>query len=240
MKVALLADIHANLHALDAVESALREMDVDLALCLGDVVGYGAFPSECIAAVQARCEVTVKGNHDHYVTRTVPSDRFNRLAYHALSWTADQLDESERQWLAELPLLADHSGLRLCHANPLTPEAWVYVLDRHDADLIFRSTMAAITVVGHSHVMGCFVEDEGPVPFSDGTCLDLAGRRAVINPGSVGQPRDGDPRGAFAIWDVEKQEIRAHRVTYDVEAARSAILDAGLPEELGDRLRVGH
>ena len=239
MRLALLGDIHSNLHALQVVEPHLKDLQPDLTICLGDVVGYGAFPSECITWVREHCDSTVRGNHDHFVALASGADRFNTFAFRALAWTAEQLSEEELDWLGDLPYTDEHEGVRICHGNPIQPEAWLYVITHHDADFIFRSTEAAITVVGHSHLQGCFVEGEGVLPLEPGTAAALDGRRIVLNPGSVGQPRDGDPRAAFALLDTSSETVTPHRVEYDVEAARQAIIDADLPAELGDRLRVG-
>jgi len=239
MRIALVGDIHSNLHALERVAQALDDLDPDVRICLGDVVGYGAYPSECISWVQANCELTVRGNHDHFVALASGADRFNTFAFRALAWTAEQLSADELAWLGELNYSEEYEGIRICHGNPIQPEAWLYVITHHDADFIFRSTEAAITVVGHSHLQGGFVEQEGSLSLEPGKAVALDGRRIVLNPGSVGQPRDGDPRAAFALLDTTREAVTMFREEYDVESARQAILDAGLPAELGDRLRVG-
>jgi predicted phosphodiesterase len=239
MRIALIGDIHSNLHALERVGGSLDELDPDVRICLGDVVGYGAFPSECVRWVQDNCVLTVQGNHDHFVALASGADRFNTFAFRALAWTAEQLSIPELEWLGELTYSEEYEGMRICHGNPIQPEAWLYVITHHDADFIFRSTETSITVVGHSHLQGCFVEREGVLQLEPGEPVALDERRIVLNPGSVGQPRDGDPRAAFALLDTTKKTVTTHRVEYDVESARQSILDAGLPGELGDRLRVG-
>lgn len=239
MRVALLGDIHANLHALEAVAVALDPLEPDVRICLGDVVGYGAFPGECIAWVRKHCATTIRGNHDHFAALASGAGRFNTFAFRALAWTAEQLASSELEWLGSLPFTGECEGIRLSHGNPIQPAAWLYVINRHDADFIFRSTTAAITVVGHSHIQCCFAEQAGMLPFVSGESIPVGGRRIVLNPGSVGQPRDGDPRAAAALLDTSDWTLTPLRVEYDVESARQAIIEAGLPVELGERLRVG-
>jgi putative phosphoesterase len=240
MRIAFLGDIHANYHALEAVEAALEADRPDAVICLGDVVGYGAFPARCIEWVTENCVLTVKGNHDHYVSMETGANRFNTLAYRALSWTMEQLSDSMLAWLSALPYMEEYEGIGICHGNPIQPEAWLYVITHHDAEFVFRTTTAQFLVVGHSHIQGCFVKDEGSLLIRPGKPIELSGKRAVLNPGSVGQPRDGDPRAAFALLDTDSWQLTPMRVDYDIEAARDAIIAAGLPVELGDRLRVGH
>jgi putative phosphoesterase len=240
MKLALLSDIHANLHALEAVAPLVDSEKPDMIICVGDVVGYGAFPAECIKWVRENCEITVQGNHDFHAVEHTGAYNFNPRAYAALAWTGEQLGEEEREWLRNLPLAETVDDVQIVHGHPMAPEAWLYILDRHQADLALKLASNHVVVTGHSHMQGCFLEGEGKLRLTPGEDIDLKEIRAVLNPGSVGQPRDGNSSAAFAILDTAEWIYTPMRVSYDVDSARDAIIEAGLPPELGDRLLVGY
>jgi len=236
----MLSDLHGNAQALRSVSEAMERERVGTVLCLGDVVGYGARPSECVRWTREHSEVVVKGNHDHAAAGTGELSWFNRTARRALLWTREQLSGEERGWLRELPYRVQWEWLLLSHGHPLEPEAWVYVLTERDAQLALRSASCPFVMVGHSHKPFCYIQEEGMVGLVGGEPILLSDRKAVINPGSVGQPRDGDARASWGILDDEEWTFTLHRTGYDVEGARREILDAGLPRELGDRLLSGH
>jgi len=240
MKLALISDIHGNHHALEAVRARLERESPDQIICGGDIVGYGAFPAECVKWVREHCEVTVRGNHDHHVVQISGAHNFNPRAYAALAWTAENIPEDDLKWLAALPMSAEMDDIKITHGHPMLPEAWLYILDRHQADMALKSVEEKVVITGHSHVQACFIEKEAPARLVHFREIELGERRSVLNPGSVGQPRDGDSRAAFAILDTEPWTYTPMRVAYDVEGARDAILDAGLPVELGDRLLAGY
>jgi len=240
MRLALLSDIHGNLHALEAMIAHVENEKPDKIICVGDVVGYGAYPEECIAWVRENCAVTVQGNHDYHAVEHSGAYNFNPRAYVALAWTGERLNEEDRQWLRDLPLVENIEDVQIVHGHPMAPEAWLYILDRHQADLALRLVPQRMVVTGHSHMQGCFVEGEGKVRMIPDEGIDLNGKRAVLNPGSIGQPRDSDSRAALAMLDTDLWIYTPIRLGYDVEGARRAIIDAGLPHELGDRLLVGY
>lgn len=240
MRLALVSDIHGNLHALNAVINRMEQEQPDEIICVGDVVGYGAYPSECVEWVRENCAVVVRGNHDHHVVQISGAHNFNPRAYAALAWTAENLKDTDLDWLAELPLAAVRYDIKITHGHPMLPEAWLYILDRHQADMALRSVTERLVITGHSHIQACFIEHDPPARLVHFRCIDLNGKRAVLNPGSIGQPRDNDSRAAFAMLDTVSWTFTPMRVEYDVGAARQAILDAGLPIQLGDRLLVGY
>ncbi len=240
MRLAFISDIHANIHALNAAAERLEQEAPDKIICVGDVVGYGAYPLECLDWVREHCEFTVQGNHDFHAVEHLEAYNFNPRAYTALAWTGDQLREEDRQWLRGLPISEVVDDATVIHGHPLVPEAWLYILDGHQADLALQLVEQSYVVTGHSHMQGCFLEGEGRTKMIHDEVIDLKGRRAVLNPGSVGQPRDGDARAAMAIFDTDELIFTLIRIDYDVDGARDAIIEAGLPKELGDRLLVGY
>jgi diadenosine tetraphosphatase ApaH/serine/threonine PP2A family protein phosphatase len=239
MRIALLSDLHGNLHALKAVAAALPPLAPDALLCLGDVVGYGADPGACVAWARTECELVLMGNHDRQVASPDDEERFNTSALQALLWTARVLSAEERAWLAGLPYTAARGELFLAHGSPVDPEHFPYIFYKSEADRALEAIELPYLAVGHTHVQGCYVQGRKLEPLRAGMAVPLGPGPALMNPGSIGQPRDGDPRAAFGILDLEARTFTPHRVDYDVEGARQAILEAGLPRELGDRLRVG-
>ncbi len=224
MRYAVLSDIHANLEALQAVlaDAARR---TDAVLCLGDLVGYGADPVACIEIVAERAQSIVCGNHEHAVAGLIDLEWFNVHARAAAEWTRERLDDDHKTYLASLPLVAEVGDATLVHASPDRPGDWEYLL----------------SFVGHSHLAGMWsLGSSGPEHRAGAVDLELErGRRYLVNVGSVGQPRDRDPRAAYAIWDSERGTVAIRRVVYDVATAREKILLGGLPRFLADRLAWG-
>ena len=244
MKVAILSDIHANLEALEAVLADISAARIPRIFCLGDIVGYGASPSECCARISEIAEARVLGNHDEACLGRGHIEHFNFVARTAALWTQKIMDESTRDYLERapmtFPLQADGIEALLVHASPHEPEEWHYVLSEHDAAAAFRACSDRLVFVGHSHVPGIFVEQGGEVGFHRALTVTLDPVcRYLVNVGSVGQPRDGDPRAAWCLVDPETREVSVHRVVYDVEAAQKRIRDANLPEILASRLAWG-
>ena len=240
MLIGLVSDIHANLPALEAV---LRDMgEVERTLCLGDFVGYGPWPNECVAVLRERGTRAIAGNHDLAAVGVLSTEDFNPDAARAAAWTADQLSPETRKYLESLPPLDEVDGITLAHGSPREP-VWEYLLSTDAAAISFSQFSTALCIVGHSHVPCVFVAhpEQGAVgAYADpGTQLTLSGIRAIVNPGSVGQPRDRDPRAAYALYDSETASIEWRRVEYDVEVTQRHILDAGLPRYLADRLSRG-
>jgi diadenosine tetraphosphatase ApaH/serine/threonine PP2A family protein phosphatase len=240
VRYAIVSDIHANLDALRAVLADARDL-VDAILCLGDVVGYGAEPEGCIELVAERCQAVIAGNHEHAAAGLMTLEWFNPYARVAAEWTRDRLDDEHRAWLAALPLLREFEEATLVHASPQQPDEWEYVISAEDGYRAFASFTTRLCFVGHSHLPGVWAQGSWGRSHEAGA-VDVAlepGSRYLVNVGSVGQPRDRDPRAAWLLWDAEARRVSIRRVPYDVMAARSRIVAAGLPRFLADRLGEG-
>jgi diadenosine tetraphosphatase ApaH/serine/threonine PP2A family protein phosphatase len=244
VKVAAITDIHSNLPALEAVLGAVEEVGVEEIWCLGDVVGYGADPDACTDLVRERCDLCLVGNHDLAVLGELDIDSFSEAAATAVTWTRENIDPRSLDFLRELSSSAEREGIGLFHASPRDP-VWEYVLSVEQADACMEAQAERIGLIGHSHVSLFFTgsgEGNGEVrgaQTGDGTSLDVAAGSWLINPGSVGQPRDGDPRAAWLELDTKEATARFHRVAYPVESAAGQISAAGLPQRLADRLFTG-
>jgi diadenosine tetraphosphatase ApaH/serine/threonine PP2A family protein phosphatase len=245
MRSLVLSDVHSNIEALGRVLESAATAGYDRALALGDLVGYGPDPGATIAAVRALPGlVAVRGNHDRVASGLEDGGEFNNAARVAALWTLASLRPEERDFLAGLPRgprpFAD--GALLSHGSPLDEDQ--YLLDAGLARRCFAALPFDLCFYGHTHLPGAFVMEEGRVRFEpaagERTVLSLQpGRRYLVNPGSVGQPRDRDPRGGFAIYDEAARTVTFHRVAYPAEETRRKILAAGLPSWLGDRLLLG-
>lgn len=249
MRLLIISDLHSNIEALDAVlVDAQRRGGFERIVCAGDVVGYGPDPGAVIAALRERDALCVAGNHDLAAIGRMDTTEFNRVAAEAARWTESALSADERAWLASLPDVAETGDVTLVHGSLRSP-AWEYLLDAEQADAQFALQETAYSVVGHSHVQFWCVQREGQEAAmhraTDGTTVRLEGRRLILNPGSTGQPRDGDPRAGYMLYDDASSAgatggaVTWHRVGYDAGATRRKILDAGLPAFLGDRLLEG-
>jgi predicted phosphodiesterase len=241
MRVAVVSDIHSNLHALEAVLAAIDEEAPDEIWCLGDLVGYGARPNECCAAIAERADVCLAGNHDLAVRGTIELEEFGGEAGVAAAWTRTVLEPEAQAFLDRLEPTGSGHGVALYHGSARDP-IWEYVLSDEAALATLELTDAPLVLVGHSHVALQVVQsgDElaGGVARAD-TELELGGVRALLNPGSVGQPRDGDPQAAYLLLDLDARHASFHRVEYDVQRTQREIRDAGLPELLAGRLELG-
>jgi predicted phosphodiesterase len=241
MRVAVVSDIHANLHALDAVLAEIDATRVDELWCLGDTVGYGPRPNECCAEVERRAAVCLAGNHDLVVGNRLDTADFSGDAGVAADWTRSVLTQESAAFLARLEPQGEREGVELFHGSPRDP-VWDYVLSEQVAWASLQETTAALVLVGHSHVALGLREDEklgvagGLSP--GGTELELRGRW-LLNPGSVGQPRDGDPRAAWLLLDLGARRASFRRVAYDVAATQAEMRVARLPEALASRLARG-
>jgi predicted phosphodiesterase len=241
MRVAVISDIHGNLHALETVLAAIDDERPDAIWCLGDLVGYGPRPNECTEAVAQRANVCLVGNHDLGVTGAISLEEFSHDAATAARWTQNVLEDRWRTYLESLEPTAQVEGAELYHASPRDP-VWDYVLTADGAYDALNRTEAPLVLVGHSHVAIQVVLaggrlDGGLAPA--GTELDLSAGRYLINPGSVGQPRDGDPRAAFLILDFDRMFATFRRVEYPVEQTQAELRERGLPETLAERLAHG-
>ena len=241
MRVAVLSDIHANLPALEAVLADVDREAPDELWCLGDVVGYGPSPNECCERTRVRAALSLCGNHDLAVVGTLDLADFSGDAATAASWTQSVLTDEHRDWLAALQPAAVRPGAELFHGSPRDP-VWDYVLSEAAALSSLTQTSAPLVLVGHSHVALAISSDGQSVEGGlapGGTEVELTGHRRLLNPGSVGQPRDGDARAAWLLVDFATGRATFRRVDYDIEAAQSAIRAAGLPRALADRLAHG-
>jgi predicted phosphodiesterase len=242
MRVAVVSDIHGNLHALEAVLAAVDAEAPDGVWCLGDLVGYGPKPNACVARIAARASVCLAGNHDLAALGLLDHDDFTPEAALAARWTAVVLDEDERGYLEGLAPQARREGAGLYHASPRDP-VWEYILTPDAVQAAFRSCSDALLLVGHSHVplavsLAGTELDGGHA--GAGTVVELdPARRWLVNPGSVGQPRDGDPRAAFLVLDLGAKRASFRRVEYDVPRTQAEIRERGLPESLAARLETG-
>jgi predicted phosphodiesterase len=241
MRVAVVSDIHSNLHALEAVLAAIEAEAPDEVWCLGDLVGYGPRPNECCAAVAERADVCLAGNHDLAVRGTIDLEEFGGEAGIAATWTRTVLDSDAQAFLDRLEPAGSAHGVALYHGSARDP-VWEYVLSDEGALATLELTEAALVLVGHSHVALQVVqsgEGIGGGIARDGTELALGGVRALLNPGSVGQPRDSDPRAAYLVLDLDAQHASFRRVEYDVQSTQREMRDAELPEMLAARLELG-
>ncbi len=220
----------------------LRRVGVDRLLCLGDVVGYGADPEIVVDLMVGYDAIMVAGNHDHAAAGLMDLEWFNPFARAAAEWTAEQLRPEQSRHLAALPLVQEHAGATLVHASPRHPGDWAYLVTAADGARVFDAFTTPLCFVGHSHLPAVWVRGEtGRVDFASGGArvTPRPGARYVVNVGSVGQPRDGDPAAAYAVWDLEEPSVEIRRVPYEVAEARRRIHAAGLPALLGDRLLRG-
>lgn len=236
-RVAIFSDIHANLAALKSVIADAETQGVSSFACLGDIIGYGPNPSDCVTLVQSLKCPTVKGNHDQYAEDDYNLDNLNDQAQEAMMWTRNNLSANQKNWLANLPYTRRLGRNTLVHATEKKPENWEYIRNSFDAVISLQSQTTPICFYGHTHV---------PVAY------ELRGTRAqtveqetvnielsckyLINVGSVGQPRDGDPKASYVIFDRIKRCVEFKRVKYDIDTVINDIRNTGLPESLAERL----
>jgi predicted phosphodiesterase len=239
MRFAIFSDLHANLEATEAILADAHEKECTHYVCLGDLVGYNANPHECVEIVrQMDCPV-VKGNHDEQACLTESSRDFNELAEQAINWTRARLTEADKQWLADLRMTRQVRDFTIVHATLDTPEEWGYVFNNLDALASFTYQHTTLCFFGHTHVAGAFVRDGGVKRVKTERLIIEPGKKYFINTGSVGQPRDGDPRAAYCIYDIERESVEQRRIRYDMRAAQKKIIQAGLPRLLAERLELG-
>jgi diadenosine tetraphosphatase ApaH/serine/threonine PP2A family protein phosphatase len=245
MRYLVLSDIHANLEALEAVLAAAPTETWDRPLVLGDLVGYGADPNAVIERIRALDPLaTIRGNHDKAACGIDDASAFNHLARQAAEWTYETLTDEHRAWLRDLPagpkIIDEH--VEICHGAPYDEDA--YIFDGRDAIRALETASRVLCLFGHTHLPVIFVQTptrlEGIVPEGDAVAVPMEpGAKYLINPGSVGQPRDGDPRAAFALFDAASHTLTLRRVQYPVEKAQEKIRAAGLAPSLANRLALG-
>jgi len=241
MKYALLSDIHSNLEAFQAVIQDCEKEKVDDIFFLGDIVGYGADPGRCIEMLQELTTHIIAGNHDWAAVGLAETDSFNLVAKTAIEWTARQITHRQQTFLAQLPLTKNYPHSTLAHATPHHPEAWNYLHSLKEASQNFKSGAQPICFIGHSHTPITFVEDkEGKISLLPDTTFTLKDdHRYIINVGSVGQPRDGNPHAAYGIYYTDDARFILKRIPYTIKRTQEKIIAAGLPPFLASRLAEG-
>ena len=241
MRYGLISDIHGNLEALTTVLSEIDKIGVDSILCLGDLIGYGPDPNECVRLVKERAAVCLIGNHDEASLGRVDLDFFNYMAREAIEWTTRQLKPESREYLLSLPYTYDFDDFMIVHASPDNPRRWNYILSLEEAAQNFDAFSKQTCFIGHSHTPWVIdlnagghmqVRQDYPITIQNG-------HRYLINVGSVGQPRDRNPAAAFAIFDTGTHEYTLKRSPYSVTKTQKKIRDTGLPAFLADRLASG-
>lgn len=242
MRYAIIGDIHANLAAFNAVLADIEDQGgIAKIWCLGDVVGYGPEPHQCIELLRQKDHICVAGNHDWAAISKTDITEFNPDAATACQWTSSQLDDSDIDYLSNLPLTAEEGDFLLVHGSPREP-IWEYLISTGNAKENFAYFKQQFCLVGHSHIPLVFSYEDGicsASQLSPDIKLALGRKRLIINPGGVGQPRDGDPRASYAIYDSENESIRLRRVDYNIRATQDKMVAQGLPIRLAARLSSG-
>ncbi len=239
MKYAVFGDIHANLEALQAVLADAANEGCTHHVCLGDVVGYNANPADCVKIVREMDCPVVKGNHDEEASIESTLEALNPLAAHALRWTRENLNEEDLDWLRSMKMVRQVRDFTIVHATLDSPAGWGYVTNKFDAMASFSYQFTPVCFHGHTHTPRIYVKDGSVEAVAADSIQIESGRKYFINVGSVGQPRDGDWRPAYAIYDADNQEVAIRRLEYDLASAQQKIKDAGLPEMLANRLGLG-
>jgi diadenosine tetraphosphatase ApaH/serine/threonine PP2A family protein phosphatase len=246
MRYLVISDIHANLEAFETVLAEAKPIGYDKVLLLGDLVGYGADPNAiCERVREMKPDALIRGNHDKVGSGVESPEGFNAVARNAIRWTFETLTKENREWLAALPagpMIVDDT-IEICHGTPFDEDA--YVFDDLDALRAMHAARRPLCLFGHTHVqVGHYLSRDqfGLATADDHRPLSIpmdASNRYLVNPGSVGQPRDGDPRAGFAIVDIAAKEVTIHRVEYPISKAQARILEEGLPDVLAQRLALG-
>lgn len=240
MKLAVISDIHANLEALEAVMRDIELHTADKIVCLGDTIGYGADPLPCLELVEKRCETRLMGNHEYAVLGKLPSQQINKTAKIALAWTQHQFQDNAMSRIASLPMTAEQDDLFFVHASPWEPSRWRYVLSAGEAEAAFKCFDQRICFNGHSHLPMTFALCEEQIRVKAGHDFQPNEEtRYIVNVGSVGQPRDNDPRACYVIYDSDEDEITYHRIDYDIAKTQHKMRQAELPAMLIQRLQSG-
>lgn len=238
-RYAIIADIHANLEAFKVVLEDIKAQQCTHVVCLGDVVGYGANPKECLDLVREMKIPCIKGNHDEMCSVDKNLEGFNPYAAEAIMWTRDQLTEDDRQWLRDLKYQRLIANFTIVHATLDLPHQWGYVFDKLMAAASFTYQNTQVCFFGHTHVPLAFIRDSVVRGGTYSKFKVEPGKKYFVNVGSIGQPRDNDPRAAYVVYDMDENTIELRRLEYDIPAAQKKILAAGLPARLAERLAYG-
>ncbi len=239
MKFGIFGDIHGNLEGLEAVLKDMEKQGVTHPVCIGDIVGYGANPNECLQHVQNMNCPVIKGNHDEEASDTGDLKDFNPVAAAAMVWTREQLDTTQKDYLRELPYTMHISNFTVVHASLDSPEQWSYVFNKLEASSNFTYQMTPICFYGHTHVPTIFIRDQKMTGGFYSKIRIQTRRKYFINVSSAGQPRDGDWRCGYVIYSPEDETVELRRLEYDIVSAQKKIIQNGLPRRLAERLAVG-
>ena len=239
MRYAVLADIHSNMEALEVVLADSRDQKCTHYCCVGDVVGYGANPKECLDIVREMNMPCVKGNHDEYCSTDEELEGFNPHAAQAVGWTRNQLSDEDRQWLKDLKYVRLVASFSMVHATLDGPQRWGYVFDKLAAAASFTYQNTSVCFFGHTHVPVAFIRDTFVRGGTYSKFKVEPGKKYFVNVGAVGQPRDGNPKAAYVVYDLNEGTIEIRRLDYDIPKAQKKILAAGLPPRLAERLAFG-
>src|SRR6266436_3031204 len=239
MKYAVIADIHANLEALEVVLEDARSQKCTHYCCVGDVVGYNANPKECLDIVRTMAMPCVKGNHDEYCSTEEALDGFNPHAADAVNWTRKQLVEPDKQWLRELKYIRLVASFSMVHATLDVPQRWGYVFDKLAAAASFTYQNTSVCFFGHTHVPVAFIRDSMVRGGTYSKFKIEPGKKYFVNVGAIGQTRDNNPKAAYVVYDLNEGTIEIRRLDYDIPTTQKKILEAGLPERLAERLALG-
>lgn len=241
MRYGIFSDIHSNLEAFEAVIKAYKKEAIDKYLCIGDVVGYATNPKECIEQTKSLAAVTIAGNHDWASVKLFSVDYFNPRAKEAIFWTMRNLEARESEFLESLKLVYRNEDLILVHGTLNNPGDFDYMSNGYIAEETFRLMETNICFVGHTHIAATYIKDNSErIQYQENGIIDIKPQdKYIVNVGSVGQPRDGNRKATYCIYDTDKKRVQIKRVDYDVSAVRKKIIDCGLPQFLGDRLLIG-
>lgn len=241
MLYGIFSDIHSNLAAFEAVLDSMKAFGVERRVCLGDLVGYGADPDACVALAKANADVCLIGNHDSVAIKWESDAGFNPYAKKAIEWTQEHLSEDSLKYMRTLPYLFEEDDICFVHASPMSPADWVYITDLEDALDAFDHFSGRYCFVGHTHSPVIVAMHEGAIPkiVESGSYQAETGERLLVNVGSVGQPRDRDPRACYCIFDSLKNSVKLIRVEYDILRTQEKMREAGMPQFLVERLGVG-
>ncbi|OGC01865.1 hypothetical protein A2V82_02570 [candidate division KSB1 bacterium RBG_16_48_16] len=241
MRYAIISDIHGNLAALERVLQKIGSLKCDQLVCLGDLVGYGPYPNECVELVREKSDIVIMGNHDHAAIGLTDVSNFNQYASEAVVWTASILTERSKQYLRQLPFEYIADDLLFVHATPCDPSSWNYILNLWEAKKNFGCFEEKICFVGHSHIPVNFISNsrKNLLLSTENPAKIKNDYRYIMNVGSVGQPRDGDSRAAFIVYDSDVNQAELMRVSYDVSFTQEAMEKLHLPRFLAERLSRG-
>jgi len=243
MLIAIISDIHSNIEALDAVLAACNAAQISEIVCLGDIVGYGASPNECVKRIRETCLLTLMGNHDAAAINLLITENFNANAKIAIDWTTGQLTPAMHSYLRSLPFKKICHDTTLVHASPFEPHLWHYITGTENAGIQFKNFTTTFCFIGHTHIPGIIakIPSQRVHIITNDTLMwsTMPNARFLINVGSVGQPRDHDSRACFGVLDTDKQMFELHRVPYDIVKAQTKMRKAHFPDALIQRLSKG-